>query len=125
MTRRYRNTGNSGKATSSREEARANRRLQLVVSNSHKVQAGPTLIQQMEQKLDNTFKDREELANQDTELMPDAEHDAHLDAMLKNEGRIQGMLIMLGIMRSTNMKTELERSKTRRRYGVKPHSTED
>lgn len=125
MTRRYRNNDKAGTATSSRAEARANRRLQLVVSNSHPVKAGPTLIQQMEQKLDDTFKDREELASQDTELMPDAEHDAHLDAMLKNEGRIQGMLIMLGIMRSTNMKTELERSKTRRRYGVKPHSTED
>lgn len=125
MTRRYRNNDKAGTATSSRAEARTNRRLQLVVSNSHRVEAGPTLIQQMEQKLDDTFKDREELAAQDTDLMPDAEHDAHLDKMLKNEGRIQGMLIMLGIMRSTNMKTELERSKTRRRYGVKPHSTED
>ncbi len=54
----------------------------------------------------------------------DTLEDEYYDAMLKNEGKIQGMLLMLSIMRSTNMKTELTRAKARINHGVKPHSTE-
>jgi hypothetical protein len=48
----------------------------------------------------------------------------YLDNMLRNEGKVQGMLSMLGIMRSTSMKVELQRSKARIAHGVNPHSTE-
>ena len=86
----------------------------------------------MELKLDETMKARTAMI-QDRDSKVSAEEknpgkafwseeleDEYLDAMLRNEGKVQGMLIMLGIMRSTNMKTELTRSKARINHGVSP-----
>lgn len=71
----------------------------------------------MELKLDETMVERTAKAEIDPDSIEDDEEaNAHLDWMLRNEGKIQGMLIMLGIMRSTNMKTELQRCKDRIKY---------
>jgi hypothetical protein len=134
MARQYRSKGQG--VTGDRSEARANRKLQLIVSQSHPGERGYTLLEKMEMKLDQTVKARQELidtrnAAVDAEekqpgkaFWSDELEDEYLDNMLKNEGKVQGMLIMLGIMRSTGMKTELTRSKARISHGVKPHSTE-
>ena len=90
----------------------------------------------MELKLDETLKLRTSMMNdRDSALQAEEDNpgkafwsdeleDNYLDDMLKNEGKIQGMLIMLGIMRSTNSKTELQRAKARIKYGTGPRSTE-
>lgn len=116
--------------TASREEALANRHLQLITNNGHTVPHGPTILQKMELKLDQTMKARQELMDQRNQAVEAEEanpgkafwsdelEDEYLDNMLKNEGKIQGMLQMLAIMRSTNMKTELTRAKARKQYGV-------
>lgn len=98
----------TSRATGSRTEARANRRLQLVVSNTHPGLRGKTLMEQMEDRLDATFKQRKELL--EVGLKPSLD---------ENRGKIQGMLEMIAIMRSTDKKTELERSKIRRQYDGK------
>jgi hypothetical protein len=127
MPRRYRSAGKGG-ITTDRSEARANRRLQLVHSSTHHVEPGMTLIQKMEVKLDDTLKTREvmiktrdaaveaEEAHPGKAFWSDELEDKYLDDMLRNEGKVQGMLVMLGIMRSTNMKTELTRAKARIKY---------
>ena len=95
-----------------------------------------TLIQKMELKLDETMQLRQDMiAERDKAVELDEQDNGqahwsdelevkYLDDMLRNEGKVQGMLSMLGIMRSTNMKIELNRSKARINHGVKPHSTE-
>ena len=70
----------------------------------------------MELKLDETVKERSLKAEINPDDLDDKAADEHLDWMLRNEGKVQGMLIMLGIMRSTTMKTELERSRNRIKY---------
>lgn len=83
----------------------------------------------MELKLDETLNARQELMDTRNRAVEAEEEqkgkafwsdeleDEYLDNMLKNEGKVQGMLIMLGIMRSTSAKTELERARARIRYG--------
>lgn len=121
MSRSYRSDNRTG-VTSSKAESRRNRKLQLVVSNTFPGERGMTLMEQMEAKLDATFLEREQTAQYwaaDKEATAsDSEHDAHLDWMLKSEGKIQGMLVMIAIMRSTTPKVELQRSKDRRKFNV-------
>lgn len=102
--RKYRNKGTG--VTGNREEARANRKLQLIVSTSHPGERGKTLLEKMEEKLDQTIQERSELAGEPAT-------DENVDLMLILEGKIKGMLQMLGIMRSTGMKVELTRAKAR------------
>jgi hypothetical protein len=122
--------------TGDRAEARRNRKLQLIVSNSFSGARGMTLLEKMELKLDNTMKARtqtiaerdrnvalDEADNGQAHWSDELEND-HIDNLLRSEGEIKGMLAMLAIMRSTTMKTELQRSKLRIQYGVKPQSTE-
>lgn len=83
----------------------------------------------MEMKLDDTLRARNEMietrdsALEAEEKQPgkafwsDELEDEYLDNMLRNEGKIQGMLSMLSIMRSTNMKVELTRAKMRIKHG--------
>lgn len=129
MGRRYRDNRTTG-ATASRAEARANRRLQLVHSTTHAVEHGPTLIEQMEIKLDETLKARAEKAalwnegeqgRRHTETVEefDDRSNKYIDWMINNEGKIQGMLVMLGIMRSTSAKVELKRARIRQQYKEK------
>lgn len=116
MTRKYRSRGTG--VTGDPLEARANRRLQLITVSGTKV--GKTLIEKMEDELDQTMRHREDLMRQH-DLMPEEADDDQvgeiIDDLLKNEGRIQGMLKMLGIMRSTGMKTELTRARARIKHG--------
>lgn len=126
---RYRDDRRSG-TTRSRTEARQNRRLQLIVNNTHAVEPGPTLIQQMEERLDETIHERTRL-RQDWEHAEDlsqVEDDPSVEKayedVVENAGKIRGMLEMLGIMRSTSAKIELKRARARISHGVKPHSTE-
>lgn len=105
--RKYRNKGTG--VTGNREEARANRKLQLIVSTSHPGERGKTLLEKMEERLDKTLKERRDLTTK---------HDLEeswqsYDALIRNEGKVQGMLQMLGIIRSTGMKVELTRAKAR------------
>lgn len=122
MSRSYRSDNRTG-VTSSKAEARRNRKLQLVVSNTFPGERGLTLMEQMEQKLDATITEREQTATYwaaDKEATAsDSEHDAHLDWMIKAEGKVLGMLTMIAIMRSTTPKVELQRSKDRRKFNVK------
>lgn len=99
----------SSRRTHNRQEARANRKLQLIVSNSFPGLRGKTLLDKMEDVVDTTRRARVERA----EEQEDEEDSDYIDWMLKNEGQIQGMLKMIAIMRSTSMKDELERSKVR------------
>ena|SRR6478735_2580963 len=127
MARRYKDDRKVG-VTTNRSEARANRYLQLVHSSSAPLERGRTLIEQMEEKLDETMQARQTLLKErDSKVQADESsngqahwsddlEDEYLDSMLKNEGKIQGMLVMLGIMRSTNMKVELARSKARMKF---------
>lgn len=121
MSRSYRSDNRTG-VTSSKAESRRNRKLQLVVSNTFPGERGLTLMEKMEMKLDETFQEREQTAAYwaaDKEATAsDSEHDAHLDWMLKSEGKIHGMLTMIAIMRSTSPKVELQRSKDRRKFNV-------
>lgn len=122
--------------TSSRSEARANRRLQLIVNNTHPGERGLTILEKMELKLDETLQARQTMIEDrqskvDLDEQPNGQahwsdelENEYLDNMLKNEGKVQGMLAMISIMRSTTMKTELTRAKARIKHGVKPHSTE-
>lgn len=83
----------------------------------------------MEMKLDQTLTARTEMmmqrdASVEADNKPDGKaywsdelEDEYLDNMLKNEGKVQGMLAMLAIMRSTEMKTELARAKVRIAHG--------
>lgn len=118
----YRSDNRTG-VTASKAEARRNRKLQLVVSNTFPGERGLTLLEQMEQRLDATRLEREQTAQRwdakEEATVSDSEHDAHLDWMLKSEGKIQGMLTMLAIMRSTSQKVELTRSKARMKYNGK------
>ena len=114
MVKRYRTRGTG--VTTNREEARANRKLQLVHSSSFPGERGLTLMEKMEIKLDQTIMERNEKAEIDPDELSDQDADDHLDWMLRNEGKVQGMLIMIGIMRSTNMKIELQRSRDRIKY---------
>ena len=102
--------------TTNRDEARANRKLQLIHSQSFPGERGLTLLEQMELKLDQTIMERNEKATINPDELSDQDADDHLDWMLRNEGKVQGMLIMLGIMRSTSMKVELQRSRDRIKY---------
>lgn len=121
MSRSYRSDNRTG-VTSSKAESRRNRKLQLIVNNSFPGERGMTLLEKMEKKLDDTREERERTAAiwaADKEATAsDSEHDAHLDWMLKSEGKIQGMLVMIAIMRSTTPKVELQRSKDRRKFNV-------
>lgn len=97
-------------------EARRNRKLQLIVSNSFPGERGLTLLEQMELKLDQTMMERNQKAEVNPDDLDDKAADDHLDWMLRNEGKVQGMLIMIGIMRSTSMKVELQRSRDRIKF---------
>lgn len=117
MVKKYRDNRQSG-VTGSREEARANRKLQLIVSTSHPGERGKTLLEKMEERLDKTLQERRDLTTRhDLE-----ESDQSYDDLLKNEGKVQGMLQMLGIMRSTGMKVELTRAKARMAHAQHDHN---
>ena len=111
MVRKYRTKGTG--VTASREEARANRKLQLIVNNSHPGERGKTLLEKMEEKLDQTLIERANLTRSYDVATDDETKDDLIDSLLNNEGRIQGMLLMLAIMRSTTNKTELQRARAR------------
>ncbi|AZS06625.1 hypothetical protein SEA_JACOREN57_61 [Mycobacterium phage JacoRen57] len=108
----------------------------MIVNNSHPGERGLTLLEKMELALDDEMQARQGMieernkakqAEQDNPgkaFWSDELEDKYLDNMLRNEGKVQGMLKMLAIMRSTNMKTELNRSKARINNGTGPHSTE-
>ena len=64
----------------------------------------------MQDTLDETFRVRETLLKEYEEQDTDEKY----DECLKSEGKINGMLEMLAIMRSTTKRTELKRSKIRR-----------
>lgn len=127
MTRRYRDKSTGG-VTTSRAAARANRRLQLISSNTFSGTRGKTLLEKMEDSVDAEIVEREKkTAERDAavamqEKFPkkafwsDDLEDEYYDWMLKNEGKILGMLKMLAIMRSTSMKTEQNRAKARIKY---------
>lgn len=61
----------------------------------------------MEEKLDQTLRERMEIQGVADEI-----------TLAKNEGKVQGMLQMLGIMRSTGMKVELTRAKARIAHAI-------
>ena len=105
MARRYRTTGTG--VTADPAEARANRRLQLISSMGHPVEGGKTLLEKMEEKLDRTLHHHQEIQGVADEI-----------TLAKSEGRIQGMLAQLAIMRSTSSKVELTRAKVRIKHGT-------
>jgi hypothetical protein len=114
VTRKYRDRRGTG-VTTSRAEARANRKLQLIVSNSHPGERGMTLMEKSEALLDKTMQERSKRADEfgaKTKISKDEEVE-YVDWMLRNEGEIRGMLKQLAIWRSTSMKIELSRAKAR------------
>lgn len=126
MARKYRDKSTGG-VTGSRAEARANRKLQLIVNNSHPGERGLTLFEQMELLLQETIQKRVELQTQ-WELTDPAQDeeadDKAWEAVVENAGEIKGMLKILAIMRSTTPKIELQRARARIKHGTGPHSTE-
>jgi hypothetical protein len=77
-----------------------------------------TLIEKMEMELDKAIRERQDLRH-NWDLLPedDPSEETLMGDMLKNEGKVQGMLKMVGIMRSTSMKMELARARARLQYG--------
>lgn len=128
MARKYRDK--SLGVTGDRAAARANRKLQLIVNNTHPGERGPTLLEQMELLLQETIEERTVLrqnwdhAQDQAEDDDDLKEDAAWEAVCENAGKIRGMLEMLAIMRSTSPKIELQRARARIKHGAKPHSTE-
>lgn len=112
MSRRYR-PSNQVSRTASRAEARANRKLQLIVSNSHPGGQGKTLMEKAEDLLDAVLIERRTKAQNVDQELSDEEQDEYLDWMLKNEGEIRGMLKQVALWRSTSVKVELDRAKIR------------
>lgn len=125
MARRTRNSDNTAGRTASRQAARANRKLQLVISNTFSGKRGLTLMEKMENEIVAQLEARgAKLAwfkAQGTEGsdLSDDENDEYYDWCKENEGVIKGELRMLAIMRSTTPKVELERARTRVEMGVK------
>lgn len=92
-----------------RRERKLVRKLELVYSNSHPGPKGPTLIEKMQQLLDETMLRRQQILAGDCSPESDGQFE-----LLKNEGEIRGMIKMLVIMRQpTTAKTELARAKAR------------
>jgi hypothetical protein len=125
MARRTRNGDNTSGRTASRQEARANRKLQLVISNTFPGERGLTLLEKMENELVARLEERgaklawyQAIANPDEELT-DEQNDEYYDWCKENEGVIKGELRMLAIMRSTSAKTELDRARARLQAGIK------
>ena len=85
----------------------------------------------MEEKLDQELKNRTKMsdernaavamqeAHKGKAFWSDELEDEYLDNMLRNEGKIQGMLAMLAIMRTTSSKVELKRARIRIEYANK------
>lgn len=125
MARKYRDKSTG--VTGDRAAARANRKLQLIVSNSHPGERGMTILEKMELLLQETIEARVELTH--AYDMTDPEQDEEADdkaweAVVENAGKIRGMLEMLALFRSTTPKIELQRARARIKHGVNPHSTE-
>jgi len=98
MARRYRTQGTG--VTADPAEARANRHLQLISVSGNR--AGKTLLEKMEEKLDRTLSKHLEIQGVADEV-----------TLARSEGKVQGMLAQLAIMRSTSSRTELTRAKAR------------
>ena len=125
MARKYRDK--SAGVTGDRAAARANRKLQLIVSNSFPGERGYTLLEQMELLLQRTIEQRVEVQHQYDLTDPNLDEEADdkaWEAVVENAGEIKGMLKMLAIMRSTTSKVELQRARARIKHGTGPHSTE-
>jgi hypothetical protein len=125
VARKYRDKSTG--VTGDRSAARANRKLQLIVSQSHPGERGYTLLEQMELLLQQTIEQRVELQHQYDLTDPnqdEEEDDKAWEAVVENAGEIKGMLKMLAIMRSTSSKIELQRARARIKHGTGPHSTE-
>jgi hypothetical protein len=96
--------------TGDASEARVNRKLQLIVSNSFSGKRGKTLLEKMEDALDRAIKERSGVGGV---IVDEQEREIWL---MVNKGQIGMAAKMLAIMRSTDMKTEYERAKIRRDY---------
>lgn len=113
--------------TASRTAARNDRKLQLIVNNSHPGPRGLTLLEQMELEVVKWLRERGKRAADhqhaldqlpdDEEQLSDAEEDEYYDWMMQSEGMIKGGLKMLAIMRSTTPKVELDRARIRIQEG--------
>ncbi len=96
--------------TASRTAARNDRKLQLIVNNSHPGPRGLTLLEQMELEVVKWLRERgARIAAIGGREMTDEEY----DWALQSEGMIKGGLKMLAIMRSTTPKVELDRARIR------------
>jgi hypothetical protein len=102
MARRYKTTGTG--VTTNRDEARANRRLQLISVSG--TRTGKTLLEKMEMALDKALKERQEIMGVADDV-----------TLARSEGKVQGMLVQLAIMRTTTSKVELTRARARIRHG--------
>lgn len=116
MARKYRSKGTG--VTGNRDEARANRKLQLIVNNSFPGERGQTILEKMEDLVVEALKERVELQHA-WDLSPDDgdEADKLWENVAMNAGKIRGHLEMLAIMRSTSPKVELQRAKARKHHG--------
>jgi len=92
-------------------KARAERKLQLIYSNSHPGERGKTLLEKMEDRLIQTLQERVELKRV-WDLSPE-DDDKAWENVVENAGKIRGMLEMIAILRSSSVKAELQRAKAR------------